>query len=396
MNTSWWKWIRGSVVVTCRGKDLEALLNALISEHIEIWNVRKSHDGRTLEFGLSLPDFFRLRPLLKKTSCRMHVKERYGFPFFLVHLERRKAFVAGIGVCLGLIWVLSSLVWNVEIQGNEQLTREEIVQAAEEVGIKPLQWKFRLREPQELSAALTKKLEGVSWVGVHIDGSKIAIEVVESVIPEEKPLYSPRHLIADHDAVVSRSLVESGRPMVRPNQRVRKGDVLISGLLGDEENQKLVVSKGEVWGWVWHEVETEVPLIHKKRVFTGNRNERFYLVFGSRGLKLKGYGQEEFTKSETEQDRYALQIGDYTLPIGWLKETERESRFQETFISLDDAKKIGLLQARKRILEQAGEGATINGEKIVLADRDENKLHLKIWFEVEQEITKEQVLVKNQ
>src|SRR5690606_36616212 len=103
-----------------------------------------------------------------------------------------------------------------------------------ETGIYKMQWKFKLKNPSELSAQLVRKLDGVSWVGVSVEGTKVNIKVVESARAEEKTLKNPRNLIATHDAVVSYIFAEKGRPVVKTNTHVKKGDVLISGIVGDE------------------------------------------------------------------------------------------------------------------------------------------------------------------
>lgn len=60
--------------------DIEALINTLAEQGLEVWDLR-AHDGRKAEMNILLPHFFRLRPLLKRTGCRVKVTHRSGFPF---------------------------------------------------------------------------------------------------------------------------------------------------------------------------------------------------------------------------------------------------------------------------------------------------------------------------
>lgn len=97
-------------------------------------------------------------------------------------------------------------------------------------------------------------------------GTSISITVIDSTKPEKLTLEGPRHLVAKADAVVTRIIAENGRPKVERNDRVRKGDILISGILGDEQRNKAVVSKGKVMGLVWHEYRIESPLVTKSKI----------------------------------------------------------------------------------------------------------------------------------
>ena len=48
------------------------------------------------EMSMSISDFRRLRPMLRKTHSRMELLERHGLPFFLFRYRKRKMFFAGI------------------------------------------------------------------------------------------------------------------------------------------------------------------------------------------------------------------------------------------------------------------------------------------------------------
>ncbi len=120
------------------------------------------------------------------------------------------------------LYALSSLVWTIEVKGNEKLTRDQIMQAAQEEGVYPFQWSFRMKELDDISKHLVAKLPGVSWIGVDRQGTKVTIQVVESTTPPPLPLYSPRHLVASVDAVVTEVRAETGKPLVAKNRKVKK------------------------------------------------------------------------------------------------------------------------------------------------------------------------------
>ncbi len=384
--------LRGYVKIEIRGPRIVELLNATTKRQFQIWDVRRKTETAT-ELNLTITDFFRLRPLLKQTGCRMHVLERRGVPFRLRRLEHRKGFLIGlIGFLIGL-FVLSSLVWRVDIEGNVRLPDEEILAAAHEAGIYPLQWKFRLRSPDALAHSMAGRLPGAAWIGVEVHGTRIRIQVVESKQPDPSELSGPRHLIATSDAVVTHIYAETGKPLVKPNTHVRKGDILISGVIGDEEHRQAVIAKGEVRGLVWHEYQIGVPLVQKVKSYTGASRELNYIVIGHRALKISGYGKADFTRFETITTRKSLQFRDRLLPLGWMHEKRLATRIDQRKLSRSEAEQLGLQQAKAEIWLNSGRKAEIVSQKILQETEENGKLQMKVLFEVEQEIARELPIV---
>src|SRR5665647_50871 len=238
---------QGYVKLKLTGKQKEAFINLAAEHKLQLWDIRfKASDAA--EFRILLRHFFRLRPLLRKTSCKIHVLERYGAPFFLDKLGTRKFLIVGMLLFATLLFLISSVIWQVKVVGNDKIKTAYILEMAKQQGIHPWQWKFKLKSPESLSKELQRQIPSASWIGVQIQGSQLTIEVVESAKPEDKPLLNTRHLVASTNAIITQIKAEKGMPMVKINSFVRKGDVLISGLIGSVPNQRVVVAKGVVMG----------------------------------------------------------------------------------------------------------------------------------------------------
>jgi similar to stage IV sporulation protein len=395
VRSHWTTMLNGFVKIEVRGQHIEELVNRLMRANLEIWSIRRNH-AHTVELNILVRDYFKLRPFLKETGCRLHVVERKGFPFLLGKLEHRKFFVVGFIVFFLGIFLLSSLVWQVNVEGNETLSKKEILTEARKQGIYPFQWKYKLDNPEHISKEMIKQLAGASWVGVEIKGTQIHIKVVESDQAEKKPLVSPRHLVSSSDAVVTEIKVDKGRSLVKVNQRVKQGDILISGILGDEEAQKIVVADGQVKGLVWHEYQIEIPLVVEYKVYTGENKERKYIVLGNRALQISGYGKLSFSKHEVQTKRNILQWRNYSLPIGWMQEDVMEVRHDKRTLAIEEAKQLGLHEAKEDILLNAGPEAKILEEKILHEKAESGKVYMKVLFEVEHEIGKEQPIIQGE
>ncbi|MDO7905457.1 sporulation protein YqfD [Paenibacillus sp. JX-17] len=387
--------VRGSVVIVVTGGRVEELMNLLAAEHIVIWNVR-ALAAQKAEMQVLLSDFFRLRPLLRRTGCRMKVSQRNGLPFVWLRLRKRSFFTAGILIFFVTLYFLSSMVWDVKVEGNSRLTTDEVLRAARAEGIYPFQWEGRLAPQDKLAKQLALRLPGVSWIGVSKEGTTVKIEIVEAKEPQKAELLNPRHLISTADAVVTHIYAEQGRPVVAQNMRVKKGAILISGTLGDEENSQTVVAKGEVKGLVWHEYNLEVPLTHRTQVYTGESKEKLYLVLGSRAIQLWGYGKDPYESSKVVTELDPLTWRSYKLPVGWMTEKVMENSTLEEKLTPQQAKNEALAAAHSDILAKNGKGTKIMSQKILHEKTENGKVYMKVLFEVEQNITGELPLVHNQ
>ncbi|MFF2481983.1 sporulation protein YqfD [Paenibacillus sp. NPDC058071] len=395
MDGQWYQWIRGNVTVQVRGGQPEKLVNGALAGGLQLSSIRWTSSG-LMQFELSVDDFFRLRPYLKETGCRVHVASRRGLPFWLVRLSKRKLFVAGILLFIAGIYLLSSLVWSVEVKGNVKMTDERIYAAAKQEGLFPMQWKFRLQPVEVLSKKLLQRLPDASWIGVEKKGTRVVIQIVEATTPERAELENPRHLIAKSDAVVTEIYAEKGRAVVKKNMKVRKGQTLISGTIGGGVYMQTVVAKGSVRGLVWHDYEIAVPLTQQVKVYTGDKKTKWYAMIGGRALQVSGFGKNPFETFETVVHEEQAAWRQWKLPFGRLKKTIMDVRMDERSITVEEARSIGLLQAKSEILVKAGADAVIRDEIVLHEKTDNGKVYMKVSFEVEQSIIEEMPLVHMQ
>lgn len=385
--------LRGFVTLHVTGPQVEKFINAVAEAGIVIWEVKPAGDGASL--NLLLDDFFALRPLLKKTGCRMHVTARNGLPFRAARLWRRKLFAAGILLFGVTLLLFCSMVWTIRVEGNNVIASEDILAAARQEGVYPYQWIWRMEDPDKLSKKLISRVPGISWVGVERTGTSITIQVVEADRPENKPLLSQRHLVSRTDAVVTGIYAEQGRPVVGIHSRVKKGQILISGALGDEENTQYVVAKGEVKGLVWHEYNIEVPLKTTSSSYTGERKDRTYLVLGDWAVQLWGYGKSGFDKSRMLTENNMLSWRSLQLPLGVMTEKELQIQYTSSVKTAEEARADGIARAKNDILARYGADSTIKSQKILHEKKDNGKVYMKVLFEVEEKIAEELPIVNN-
>lgn len=392
METNLIRFLKGYVKVRVTGSEFERLINLLVERRIPVWNIRRTGVERG-EFHIHLQGYFRLKPFLKQTSCRIRTTERRGFPFVLAEIGKRKWFAAGaVAFVIGL-YMLSQVVWEVRVEGNERIPEERILAEAARTGLHPLQWKWRLASPGLLADELSRALPDAAWVGVEMTGGKALVRIVEAVLPEKRVPQSPRHIVAAADGVITRIIANRGVPVVDVHTRVKRGDILISGILGDESRKEVVVAEGEVRGLVWYEYTVRTPLIDRYDAMTGATQSKLYAVLGNRALQLTGYRDKPFEREEVAVERSQLALGPWKLPIGWMTATHRETTPIERSKSIEEAREEGMAAARAEVAAAAGSDAVIKGEKVLHERTDNGKLILHVLFEAEVNLAAERAIL---
>ena len=118
MIRSFIRWLRGYVRLCVAGYSPERFLNMCCYHQLFIWGLEPTGNG--YEMYMSISDFRKLKPLVRKTHTKVILEGRYGFPFFLARYRRRKLFFAGLFICAVLLWTYSLFIWDIHFEGNER------------------------------------------------------------------------------------------------------------------------------------------------------------------------------------------------------------------------------------------------------------------------------------
>ncbi len=386
------EWVDGHITITVRGKRFERLLNMAVRDGIRIWNIRRV-GAEVSRCDILIRDYFRLRPLLKETGCRSHVENRDGLPFWLLRVRRRAGLAIGAVLFFIGLYMLSSFVWSVEVTGTKHIDPARVIRAADEIGIKQGAWKVKLKEPLLLQKELLSLLPEAAWVGIDIQGTKVRLQVVEKEAPVKPLATGPRHLVAKKRAVIHKILPEVGKSQVTNNQLVEKGQVLISGIIGNDTRQQAVSARGKVQGEVWYVSNTSVPLKQTIYRLTGEKQEQQYLLVGSYAIQVWPFNKELFSEAQTSEKRYVPSYAGYTSPVGWKTVEYAQIELITKQLSTEEATEVAKKFARADILQKAGKDAFIQDEKVLHVTAENGKVYVSIHFSVIEEIAVEQPIV---
>ena len=326
-----WQFTKGYVRLSVTGYSIERFLNMAAFRGIYLWDVERTDKG--VELNVSIRGYKILKGCAQKTKCRTKIVQKNGVPFLMHRYRKRKFLMSGaLFFVLGLI-TLSSFIWRIEIGGNEEITQDALLEFLASEGLRTGALKFRLSD-RHLQTAILNNFSEISWADVHTRGTRTAILISESLPRQE--IYdrqTPVHVIAASEGLITGIVTGAGAPLVRENDIVREGDILVSGIVKlDPENpgspNVYVHAYAEVWARRYHTLEFSVPLTYEEKIFTGrisNRRAVRLLFAGNPLINLPGGGNtfESYDRITTHKQIGAS--GDYPLPFVLV--TERYSEF---------------------------------------------------------------------
>ncbi|MFK9091414.1 sporulation protein YqfD [Bacillus salipaludis] len=394
MKNQWIEFLYGRVTVKVTGKGLERFLNVLTRNGLHIWNVKR-HGTETITFKIRVQDALKMRQFSRKSECKISFLRRSGVPFLLKRLLKNSGFMLGAAAFLFIIFFLSNVIWGIEIKGAKPATEYQIRKELDKMGVKIGKVQFFVDNVEGIQRKLTDNIGALTWVGVELKGTTYHLQVVEKNEPKKPEQLSPQNLVAKKKAIIVKRFVETGQPVVEINDHVEKGQLLVSGVYGQEgASPELVAAKGEIWGETWYLSDVKLPMVTNFNVYTGKEKQKHALLLGKIEIPIWGFGKPEYKKYETEKTVHKIHFLKWELPISYINKTIREhEEFQRTY-SKQEAEQHALELAKKEIKSKLDEDAIINDEKILHKEYKNGKVILAIHFKIIENIAVGQPISK--
>ncbi|GIN20033.1 MAG TPA: sporulation protein YqfD [Bacillus bacterium] len=393
MKNRWITFLSGRVLVKADGQGLELLLNKLSRDGIALWRVKRFKSGAML-FYIPLRDIHKLRNVARRFECRISFIRGEGAPFLCKRLIKNSGFLGGMLLFIILITVLSNITWGIEIKGANPETEHKIRKELTKLGVSIGTSHFLNQDLEKIQRELTERVDNITWIGVELKGTTFHFQVVEKTEPKKQEARSPSDLVATKKAVIEKLFVEKGKPLVKVNQFVNKGQILVSGTIGNDEETKTIPARGEVWGKTWYQTQAEYPLQSTFKVFSGEEKRKHALQFGSFSVPVWGFGKNGFKTYEVETVIHPVRFLGWELPLAYVEQTERATEQYDRSLSEKQAHEAARELARKDLIKNIPEDARIDDE-IILHDEVENgKVKLTIYFQVIENIAKEKPITQ--
>lgn len=377
----------GGYIIKTNEEHISDILSILITNGIPF--------GRTKEKDGSFEIYLTKRGFRRYTEAAggMHVfgetAKEIGFLYILKRYRLRFGMFVGalfFTVCVALS---SLFVWDINVSGNVKITESEVIEYLDAYGFRLGAFIPRL-DKTDICRRIMLENKDISFIAINMKGTVANVEIHERENDEGKVGTSePSNLVSKYDAQIERLEVTGGVAQVKYLQVVKKGDLLVSGIIDSNAiGYRLVRARGKVLGRVSLTYDSFVPLEYSKKSFTGEQTEQKTIKIFSKIINIFKNNDIRYEKYDTITEEKRLYLfGTVKLPV--FVTTKRYAEYEE--IPSELSKNEAYLAALEDIKRQSAD--ILSDAEILSRDTylsiEDGILHLKVDIDCIIDITEE-------
>ena len=272
-------------------------------------------------------------------------------------------------LCAALLAASSFFVWDINVSGQTGLSEKEILKTLEGYGLYIGAYIPNI-DTMRLENELVIDTEELSYASINLRGTVAEVVVRERKEKDVENISLPSNLVANCDGQIESIEVRGGMPTVKKGQIVKKGQLLVSGVIDSQAvGYRLVRARGEIYARISRSFTAEVPLVREKKSRTGEKKTRVTIRFFAKKINLFSNNDISFEKYDTIEEEKRLCLFDRVeLPVFIIKTTYSEYVTETEKISEEQALSI----AEK---ELAGQTEKTLSEAQILAREERTEIN---------------------
>ena len=272
-----------------KGVDLDRLLIKIYNQKIRIFNIKRPNHNE-IEFIINNNDYQSIKRYLTSYEC---VVEDIGLKKikknFLNHIS---VFVCAVIIVFCAIFS-SNFIWKIDINGTENLSKNEIVSLLADNGVKCGSQKF-------LSVVDIEKIlltnNRIAQVSCYYRGTTLMINISEKLVyvPEDYP-----PIVAKYNGIITDYTLIKGTINFVKGEYVNKGDILVYPYIIDKNGNKVLVEpEAEINGKIFINEATTISEKQNILVKSGKTHTNYHIAY-KRTNKIYNKDKNPFVFFET-------------------------------------------------------------------------------------------------
>ncbi len=305
-----WRFILGYLTIKIHGEYGEQILNRTAANGISIWNLH--YKNGCILGNISAENFCKLRTLKRGIKCKIKIVKKHGYIFRIKKYKKRVGFVSGVAIFSAILVFLSNFVWIINVEGNSNLSTEEIISSCNKIGINEGVLKKKVNNKYD-SQRLQLTQSGIAWCSLNLEGSVLTVNLSETAISDKEQRQNPSNLKAAFEGKIKKIDITSGDAVVKVGDTVSKGDLLVSGVKQNLSSTLFVHSEGVVIAETKRTFSAKGEFAQTTQQMTGDIIKRFTIDFFN--LKIPLYLGNIKQQHSYHTDIKNLTLFDKEIPI---------------------------------------------------------------------------------
>ena len=385
-------YILGYVNIKVEGFFIERFINICISKKILLWNIKRKK-STIMYANIGINDYKKLKPIAKKTKSKISIQNKKGLPFVVHKYRKRKIFVGLLAVIFIALFVMSKFIWNIEIKGNNQISKAEILEELNKQGLKIGAYKGKINSNSIINRVRLDRND-IAWMGIDLEGTNAIVEIKEtSKAPEIIDENEYCNIVSNKEGMITKINVQNGTAVVKEGDIVKQGDILVQGYLeGKYTGIRYVHAKADIEAKIWYSKKEKVFLKQQIQVPTGATEEKYTLNINN--FKINFYKTlSKFENYDTINENKKLKLlSNFYLPIEIIKKTNYEYKYEEKIYTEEELAKLTEEKIEKDLDEKVSQKENIINKQTNIYP-NEDYIEVEVIYEVLENIGSEDKII---
>lgn len=353
---------QGSILVQLVSADPAAALRAVSEKGITVYDAAMDPDGLTCSFRIPRQAYEALEKLAMRRGDELKMLEKKGIFWTLKSLIHRPVLCGGMLIMFLLTMLIPSRIFFFRVEGNSQISTNEILSIAQDCGIRFGMSRRELRS-EKMKNALLEAIPQLQWAGINTAGCVATITVRERYNVDSTPSEGGvSSIVASRDGVIQELTVVRGNGVCKVGQAVKAGQVLISGYTDCGLSIRATRAQGEIYASTQRELTVISPMQWIQKGEEKTSSKKFALIFGKNRINFyKGSGISPSSCVKMYSESYLTLPGGFQLPVALVTEVWTEYESAQCVVTEEDTVAMMEEYANKYLSQQMIAGQILSG-----------------------------------
>lgn len=369
------------ILVKIEGKNVGNYVKWLIKNKINIINLNIIKHNE-LNIIIDYKDYNLLSKYSK--TYKITIIKKYGKLRLFDILKNNIVIILCLLLSIIFLYFLSNIIFSVDVIYNDSEMVNLIKKELAKYDIKKYERKKSYGYLDKVKEKiLNDNKDTLEWLEIEECGTKYIVRLVERKKETKQNEYQYQSVVASKNATISSIKAYSGEKVKQVNEYVKKGDVIISGILTKPDGTNLYTkAKGNVLGEVWYKVSIEYPLYYKEERVTGKNKSVISIYFLNKEIPIFPYKKYKQFKRQSK-----TLIENNFVPFKIVKEKLYEVIIKEDIYTNEEATLKAIKNAKLKIKEKNKNIVEIKDVQILDKENLNSKVKINLFVSVIEDIT---------
>lgn len=370
------------IKVSVKGHNINNYLKWLINKKIDILELKILNHNQIILI-VKKSSYKTLNKYSK--TYKISVIKKYGPLKIKEFIQKNIVILMCICISILLIYVLSHMIFSIDIIYNDKEISELVRKNLEKYDIKKYKFKKKYQYLEQVKKQILKENKNVlEWFEIEESGTKYIIRIVERKKEDNKEGYTYQSIVSSKNAILKNIKAFSGEKNKIINQYVKKDELVINGILTKADGTMIYTkADGLIYGEVWYKVSVEYPLYYQEESITGKSKNVINIYILNKKISLfpyKKYKQFKITSYNA--------IESNIFPIRIAKEKMYEVNTKEEIYTEESAINKAIEVSKQKMLNSNEKILEFNNVIVIDKENLNSKIKVNLFISTTEDITK--------